>query len=652
MAEFWTGLALKAAAFLGGKAAERVLREDYTSRAIDAVDVDLGGRFEGLRYQLDLYVCTADYAERLAHLRAGRTDAVDKVAVAAFLEATDFHAGRRTRTAAAEILSAFFAELSRAMREDRAEAPHLQAARTEVLAAEVRETVRAEVGALRAEFIRGAPREEAGAARVAGEEALNARVDAARDVLNAGQPTPARRLLESVRRDLEATEASASLRFRVAANLGACALQEDDFTAARAEFQTAYALDPSAAKALTNLALVDLLEGDPRGAVALTRRALGLADSDSEAMAVHILVLGRMNDDVEIARIRSEHAWIDTDATCAHALGLVAYNAGRFDEAERWYSASLRSDPEDAQVRSRLALALIGSVQGPAYDDPPVADSARAAIRQKLEDAEGLLTTAIDTYRRRERRQELHEALVSRSAVRSMLFRFDEALDDARLVLLDNPEPRAADAAWNNQGRAYLVTNRAREAIASFEAIASDEARQEVAFALSTAYEQAGEQRKALNVLLDLWERTSPGRNQLHIADLLIRVSHTVGEPERVPAILDQLSTQFGDDPDLAVVVAAERKRGGDEQGAIAVLRDALSRSTGNARDRVAIQLAEHLVHKGVFGEAADLYASVVAEPARGPLARQLLLTLYNAGRYRGRIAGAPAGVYRRLYRS
>src|SRR5260370_645383 len=83
-------------------------------------------------------------------------------------------------------------------------------------------------------------------------------------------------------------------------------------------------------------------------------------------------------------------------------------------EADRWYSASLRSDPEDAQVRSRLALALIGSVQGPAYDDPPVADSARAAIRQKLEDAEGLLTTAIDTYRRRERRQELHEALVSR----------------------------------------------------------------------------------------------------------------------------------------------------------------------------------------------------------------------------------------------
>jgi tetratricopeptide (TPR) repeat protein len=269
-------------------------------------------------------------------------------------------------------------------------------------------------------------------------------------------------VLEQVRGDLEQVNASAQLRFRVAANLGACSVQQDDLAAARREFEAAYALQPNSVKALTNLGLVDLLDGNAGGALALTTRALAIDTHSGDAMALHLMALRDLGQTDRIAAIVAEQAWIGADATCTHVLGEIAQGTGRLDEAEMWLRRSLELDADEPQTRVRLALALMGQVQAPAYEDPPVTDQARRTIASRLEEAEAHLTAAIERFRRTEDRGELHRALVNRAAVRAMLFRFDDALDDARRVLLDNPDPDIADAARNNEGRVYLITDRPR----------------------------------------------------------------------------------------------------------------------------------------------------------------------------------------------
>jgi hypothetical protein len=151
-------LGLKVATALGKGALDYLLREDYTSRAIGATDDEFGERFEGLPGHLARYAETDDYAARLARLQAGEREPVDDIAVTAFLRATDFHAGRKTKRAAAEILGAFFGHLLRALHEDK-EGLSVQAARVEVLSADLGTTFQTGLATLRADIARILPAE-------------------------------------------------------------------------------------------------------------------------------------------------------------------------------------------------------------------------------------------------------------------------------------------------------------------------------------------------------------------------------------------------------------------------------------------------------------------------------------------------------------
>jgi predicted nucleic acid-binding protein len=85
-------------------------------------------------------------------------------------------------------------------------------------------------------------------------------------------------------------------------------------------------------------------------------------------------------------------------------------------------------------------------------------------------------------------------------------------------------------------------------------------------------------------------------------------------------------------DPSAIWVYARHLRRVGDKDGYIAQLRQALSFSTGNLRERLIMDLADGLFDKSEFGEAASYYGEVVDSSSELDLIKKYVTALYNAG--------------------
>jgi len=632
------GIGAKLGLPIARKTLEWAFQRDITSRAIDLALEGLDTQIEGLADHLERYRDSDDYSFRLSQFQAGSKPEVDDQAVAAFLEATDFHHGENTETVAAEILEVFFACLARAHYADK-EGTHFLAVRNENLIESTGDHILSAVAEVHADIqeimARRVATDDSDGSRVPAEAVLDARVDDARDLLNARRIEDAQRILDQVWPRLDEVSASPQLRFRVATNIGACALNRDDLKEARKWLLEASKHRPDSPKAPTNLALVDLIDGNYGGALSLAEQALAMDARNPDAMAVRIMALGKSGQEDALSSTLAENEWISSDGQCTHALGDLAYKDERFDEAERWLRHSLSLGEDAPETHELLADSLIGAVKQRAKTDPPFMAELAPEVRSQLEDAEAHLTIAIESFARREPKRPLHGALINRAATRAMLLNSQGAIDDTQRVLLDNPEPDVADAARTNAGRAYLLAGRPREAIGMFEAIASPDDRAEVTVALALMYFQIKEPRRALDILLPEWESAVGSERRLTIAELLVELFWDTGQADQVPPILAAISEQFGNDPRVVSIRAVHEERSGNPDGAIALLREGLSSASGGNRNYLALQLAPILGRTHSYSEAADQFRSIMGERPNGPLAQQLLQALFQAGRYR-----------------
>lgn len=460
------------------------------------------------------------------------------------------------------------------------------------------------------------------------DPALHARIDAVRQLIMEGRIRTAQERLRQLRIEAGAMHGQDAAIFRIAINLGACALEERDFDRAEQHFRDAEQLRPVDPKLRSNLALLFLMRGQASRALEQSSQAFAIAPRDPDAAVVHIQAVHAAGGPDHLEAFLAANAWMRDDPKCAAALGFIALGEGRFDEAQRFLTTAHEHMPSDFRLALALAESVLLSLQNHPAPDLPwrvPGDDRDALLR-----VEHLATHAIQLLDHSELSVPLHHALALRATVRRGLGRFDEAGRDADRVLAENPQD---DRALLSKGLVLLQKGDLPAAARALEAIRAP-LDAYVALPLAHTYLQMRLPHKAHAVLAPLWRPGDRNKQQLDIAELLLSSLWAQGKAAECDAILDSVVSAWDDDPEALSVRASHLRRQDRTSEALRLLQQGLKGATGGTREKLVLETANLLFAMREFGAASDLYGTIVPLGSDTPELRRYLVALYNAGQY------------------
>jgi tetratricopeptide (TPR) repeat protein len=585
------------------------------------------------------------FEQLLERLKDGDRNLTDEDIVTSFIQTTDFYYGADTRVVASKILTVFVCQLTDqlyrsesglgavARREERLHA------KTQEMVGGLKEQNTAAIAELTAKLdkvISILPADDISGSPRVSEQIMHARIDQARTLLQQGRPVAARTLLQDIRKEADTKVVSKDIYFRIATNLGACALQLDEIAVARKEFAAAAQHAPENPKALANLGVIALIDGKYEDALRLSTEARQKQERfDSQSTGVFMQALARLGKWDELEKLAAD-SQVKDDPFCCLVLGQIMSEKEQYDAAESWLRNSLKKDPSNAQTSVLLALVLLGSVKDAFEDNPPLPWRLDKSWIDRLNEALNHLTQAVQLFKDQDYRRNLHMALTNRGVVLSLLGKFPEANQDYDWVLSESP---SNDVALRNKAMILLQQDKPREAIALFEKIQTPDELEEFFIPLAHAYIQVERFDDAVNLLKNHRDPTSGDRRQILVADLLSLALYKMGKVPEAESLLSEFGKKWSDDSDVLSVMAGFKRRQGEIQTAIGLLQQALANATGPQKDRITLELADTLYLSKNDAQAAGLYKKIVDTSQDNPLFRKYLTALYHAGAYREALA-------------
>jgi tetratricopeptide (TPR) repeat protein len=422
------------------------------------------------------------------------------------------------------------------------------------------------------------------------EKIAHAKVDNARDLLQIGQARAAQHLLERLRRDIAQQVSSPNLQFRIATNLGGCALHFEDLTTAKAEFSLALTLQPDDPKALVNAAQVALLNNEIQEALRLTTLARQRASSDPHTTSLYLQALHEAQPE-QCAQLLRDESWIMQSGPCCQVLGQIHYHEGRYQEAEDCLRIALQEEPDNAQILMLLAQVLIAPLQETLRGDPPLAWRISEDTHERFHEVEHLFTRAVTALEHFDNRRPLRTALSNRAATRIMRGAWDEALKDCDRILAEDPTHSQAQL---HRGLALLQLDKPAEAARCFEQIQMQEEIDASVIPCAQAYYESDQPSKVIALLLPQWQPLSEDHRQIAIAHLLLMAYDHVKNVTAQEGILDALATTWPHHPDALALMAFQRNRAGKGDEAIGLLQEAIAcATTPSQRERLILEIAQ-----------------------------------------------------------
>ena len=369
---------------------------------------------------------------------------------------------------------------------------------------------------------------------------LSARTDAARDLINSGYVHSARVLLEQLNK--EALQEPDEIKFRIATNLGACALAEEDFDRARTYLEEAYRLQSTNPKAIANAAVAAQINGDSEGAMHLALKARELEPKNSQATAVFIVELWNARKGERLESLMAEESWIVEDKQCKLVLSKIRMKQSRFDEAVELCRSLVEDDRKDATASLALSQSLLNYVQ----ENLPLARYTTKSVvllREAKEEASRALCILEPT----ELRAQSREAFLTRSCANALLGATAEALADLERVLSEAP---FHDEALFNKGKLLLFhEDKPAEARAILESIQECRLRKEAVVPLAVACINSGDHEAAVKLLKETFTLENPGWEDVGIAEQLYRTETALGNGDSVGPILKAALQRSPSDP-------------------------------------------------------------------------------------------------------
>lgn len=641
------GAALSAAAKEGAK---RLLQRAPGTKAVESTEKHFPA-LEGLALLLTAWGQTGAFASALDRLAAGEHDAealIDDAAVASFVD-LGFDVLEEREQRAREVLVAFMAnlrtelllsELGPLALANRAEVQHTEL-HTEVqqvgntthqlLDHVARISRRVELLADRAPLLED--ERGVGAATDPKEQPIHARVDDARQLLDSGQARSAQRTLERIRAEVHDQPISPLLRFRIAANLAACALELGDVRTAQTESQAALYLRPSDVRALNSAAMVALVGESAEEALRLSRKAREIDPRNPTAAAIHVQALHRTgSSSADLEAFVDGEAWINDHSECCLVLGLAAYDSDDLPRAEEFFRRALELDGANRNARLQLGITLLLQAERRIVSDGPLPWRIPDELVERFREAEALLTEAADTFRDYENPERYHMALVNRASARARLGDRQAALEDCERVVLAAGAP---DVLFRNKGLLLLHMGRAADAASCFERVKEPDQAREVQLPLADAYMRMGRVDRAIEIarpLFDAATEAGDAHRMVAVARLLIAAHVKAGRPAHAERLADELRERLPGDAEALAAVAELKLFRGNADEAWILAETALSLATGYDRDEITLLLADIHLERGEYATAAALYAGVVGTEVDNPWLRGYLAALFNGG--------------------
>lgn len=463
------------------------------------------------------------------------------------------------------------------------------------------------------------------------DELANIEIDEARDLLQCGKAIESQKKLQRLRERLVDKRISTKVLFRIANNLGAAALDSDDTATAIREFKQAYEIMPDNPIAITNLARIAIVEGDWEEAFIHARDAIKKTPDDPYTLVVYLEALHGLGLNDKFAELSTQEK-VQNNPITALGLGIIKHHDAEYTEAERYLRISLSLDPHDPQAALTLAATIVGQMQMEFQEDPPLPWKIDQATHERLKEADGLASEAVQRLKEKDNTGRIAEALAIRAGIRTMIPELrSEALADTEEALSITPNHQRA--LWN---RAILLLSSGSitDAIECFELYSGSENKLETSLYLARAYNMAERYDDTIRTLRPFWMPTGNDKSEIDVAELLLAAYWGLKLYGEVTQIFDEFVKYWQNDPDALFVIAEQEIRNGNSTRAIELLRGEEKNSSDHLRDRIQLSLGNILFRSGNFEEAAQCFEGLVSTDPDHRTCVNYAIALFRAGKY------------------
>lgn len=272
---------------------QSLLQQSSVTKAIEATCA-IYPRLDPLRYTLSTWCESKRFDKILGQIKAGNPDISQETVITSFIEDGGFYAADDTRVLAEQVLNTFAVKLQEQLYGSD-QGTYFLSQREEVLHSQTHDQIAMlgeQIVTMEQKILIRLPAgEDQNQPRSAGELTLHAKLDVARDLLNQGKPAAARAILDELRKTAAARSVSDEILFRLATNLGACALRFNDYETAHKEFATALNYKATSVKALANMALGKLLLNRAEESLLFSKQARQIDGRDPHATSIYIRAL-------------------------------------------------------------------------------------------------------------------------------------------------------------------------------------------------------------------------------------------------------------------------------------------------------------------------------------------------------------------------
>ena len=641
MGTLFTSILSRLAIDAGKNGIKKLFVETDLRRAITRAIIEFGDT-PAVEPALLKWTVSGDFLAFFDDAIAGRTIMRDDALIDSFISQGGFFEGDSTRESAKRVLETFerylYDELYKGAEglstvARRSEMLHLETRdeirsditqHTERTISEVTANVRSMLDTIRPVGADSSPTTE--------EKVFFARIDDAMKLLRKGKAHVGRSMLLELRSEAAVRDAPVNVHFRIAANLGACALQLDDPETARTELHTALTLNPTHHQALSYASLAEMASGYRAEAIDFSDRSCPSDESVPEIIANRIRILHWVGRDDEIEELLRDKPWVTEDSTCSFVLGLIRLDNGDYAGAESHLRISLRGNEENPHAHRLLAETIIIPLDDEMLKDVPLPWRVNSEVRERVDEVERELTRSAELFEEFDNRARLRETLVQRAHIRGLLWKLDEALEDCDRILADD---KKNGEALRHKGQLLMLAGQTDHAIKVFERIEDENERRRALLALAHAFSKKEQHERVIDTLADHWNPSERQRQQLVIAELLLEAHHRRGDKEAVRTILLSLDETWNDEPEALLVLARQRRREGKVDEAAEGMRKALAHASANGRDRITLELADLHFDEGKWEPAVELYESIVDQSEDNPVLRRYVVSLFNSGAYR-----------------
>ena len=597
--------------------------------------VEMFSTIEGLSLHLENWLRQGTTQKEFENFLQGKHEVNVRDLSKNLVEKVGFYYGEESREKAAEIIQHFFTFLFEELLKTE-EGLVYHSCRTEVLAKknfeEHEETQRGikELDAKLTEIkglVQSVEKEEEKYREKISEE-YTKRIDEAKVLLEAGKIETAKTLYRNILNDLlNEDEKTPKTLFRVYTNLGCCELEAGAESEAVKYYELAYTLLPNDEKAIANMAIAQMLKGKAENGLQYIDRLLTKDPVNIHGLCTKANLLVSLERYDEAINLFKDNDKLLDDAQCCYTLGYVYYRKKDYKNAQVILRKAIEKNPSVPEYVCLLAL----SIGSPILEKKTLPWLIQDQQIRELEEADSLLSKALEYLRKGENNNKIESALINRSAIRIVLGKFNEAIDDCKDVIVIN---KNSSIAYRNKGIAEFLTGNYVDAINTLiEAVKKGEPSTDIVPKIVYSYlsKDPPEPSKAIECVKSYFpDEENIQESHLPVKMALIESYIANNEPEKAYNLLRKCPQLFPNNPEVLIAFAKYKNAIGRKLESESHLIEAFEYADAVEKLRVLLILADYYYREKLYDKAIPYYEKIVNPSINNDVLKKYLTCLYH----------------------